>query len=106
MGLANNMSGMVNARLEIASPSRVAKRQGMYYGEGLVVGLRESMKSVRAAAKNIADAVVAVPGNAAAKTASGGATSPTTVNLTVTDPSPAYMDYLFNKFNVKLGAMV
>ena len=106
MGLANNMSGMVNARLEIASPSRVAKRQGMYYGEGLVVGLRESMKSVRTAAANIADAVVAVPGSAAAKTASGGVTSPTTINLTVTDPSPAYMDYLFNKFNVKLGAMV
>ena len=104
--LVGTMSDRVNSHLEIASPSRVAKRQGMYYGEGLVVGLRESMKSVRAAAKNVADAVVAVPGSAAAKTASGGVTSPTTINLTVTDPSPAYMDYLFNKFNVKLGAMV
>lgn len=103
--LVGTMSDRVNSHLEIASPSRVARRTTQYYGEGLVLGLKDSMKPVREAASGLAGAVVALPGESAVKSATRAVTAPI-VNLHVTDPSPAYMDYLFNKFNVKLGAMV
>lgn len=103
--LVGAMSDRVNAHLEIKSPSRVARRTTRYYGEGLVLGLKDSMKSVRDAAAGLAGAVVALPSESVARSATHAASAPI-INLTVTDPSPAYMDYLFNKFNVKLGALI
>lgn len=104
-GLVGSMTVSVNQRLEIKSPSRVARRTTQYYGEGLVLGLKDSMKSVRDAAAGLAGAVVALPGESVVRSATHAASAPI-INLTVTDPSPAYMDYLFNKFNVKLGALI
>lgn len=103
--LVGAMSDRVNSHLEIASPSRVARRTTRYYGDGLVLGLKDSMKSVRDAAAGLAGAVVALPSESVVKSATRAASGPI-INLTVTDPSPAYMDYLFNKFNVKLGALI
>lgn len=103
--LAAALHDSANVRLQIKSPSRVAIKMAKYYGQGIVEGLKQSERPVALAASEIAAAMVALPGNSTIRTATSAAAAPV-VNLTVTDPSPAYMDYLFQKFNVKLGAMV
>lgn len=103
--LAAALHDSANVRLQIKSPSRVAIKMAKYYGQGIVEGLKQSERPVALAASEIAAAMVALPGNSTMRTATSAAAAPV-VNLTVTDPSPAYMDYLFQKFNVKLGAMV
>ena len=85
------------------SPSRLFRDKiGKMWGEGIKVGFIESMAEMADTMGRAVDGVVAsMPSNVA----TNDCASPI-INLTVTDPSPAYMDYLFNKFNVKLGAMV
>lgn len=104
------MRSVVNAALSAAqrasdthSPSRLFRDKiGKMWGEGVKVGFIESMSEMAATMGRAVDSVVA---SMPSKVDTNGRSAPI-VNLTVTDPSPAYMDYLFNKFNVKLGAMV
>lgn len=101
---------VVNAALSAAqrasdthSPSRLFRDKiGKMWGEGIKVGFIESMSEMAATMERAVDSVVA---SMPSKVDTNGRSAPI-VNLHVTDPSPAYMDYLFNKFNVKLGAMV
>lgn len=85
------------------SPSRLFRDKiGKMWGEGIKVGFIESMAEMADTMGRAVDGVVA---SMPSSVATNDCASPI-INLTVTDPSPAYMDYLFNKFNVKLGAMV
>ena len=106
----NAVQNVVNAALHAAqrasdthSPSRLFRDKiGKMWGDGIKIGFIESMSEMTDIMGNAVDGVVrSMPSNI-----TGNESAPTTINLTVTDPSPAYMDYLFNKFNVKLGAMV
>ena len=101
---------VVNAALSAAqrasdthSPSRLFRDKiGKMWGEGIKVGFIESMAEMADTMGRAVDGGVA---SMPSSVATNDCASPI-INLTVTDPSPAYMDYLFNKFNVKLGALI
>lgn len=62
-------------------------------------------KGIRNNSYILEDAIAGMAGGMSSAM-SGSGSGGTVVNLTVTDPSPAYMDYMFNRFNVRLGGVL
>lgn len=73
----NYITGPIRSALGIASPSKVAKEIGGYFGQGLGIGLDQQRKNVQSAAGRLASATIAKPSGSA----SGGSGSG---NMTVT----------------------
>lgn len=77
------------------SPSKETERIGRYLAMGLGIGWDKEI-----------DAVMDDITSGLDLASDSQVVGKTVVNLTVTDPSPAYMDYLFDQFNVKLAGVV
>lgn len=77
--IQNTVPGPIRSALGLASPSRVARQIGRYFGQGLGLGLEDERRSVGSAAARLAQATIATPtraGVAGAGLAAGGSTVP------------------------------
>lgn len=58
--MAQNVKNTVNSELDIHSPSRVARQQGEYFGEGLALGIEDKNGRVSAAGKKLTSQLTAM----------------------------------------------
>lgn len=114
---------------DTASPSKKTIKIFEDVGEGMAVGLEHKRQRVADTAQRVVEYALKVDTSsideairninasvpdmhnltAALMPTSvdgGGGASVVNLNLTVTDPSPAYMEYMFDKFNIRLGGAV
>lgn len=92
--LGSSILDAIKGVFGIHSPSREMAKIGDFMVQGLQKGWDD----------NIDNAMSDI--NGSLNVSAGKAVGATVVNLTVTDPSPEYMNYLFDKFNVKLAGVV
>lgn len=59
--VSNYITGPIRSALGIASPSKVAKELGGFFGQGLAIGLEDQQRRVQSAAGRLASATVATP---------------------------------------------
>lgn len=72
--IESTVPGPIRSALGLASPSRVARQIGQYFGQGLGLGLEDERTAVQRAAGRLAAATIARP-SAAAGTAGAGGTA-------------------------------
>lgn len=92
------------AAIDAHSPSRKFAALGVSSGEGYIIGLQSTMSdiaSVVGSALSVPSSISSASSIAMRPTAGGSV-----VNLTVTDPSPAFVDYMLQRFNVQLGGAI
>jgi len=92
------------AAIDAHSPSRKFAALGVSSGEGYIIGLQSTMSdiaSVVGSALSIPSGISSASSITMRPTAGGSV-----VNLTVTDPSPAFVDYMLQRFNVQLGGAI
>ena len=70
--IADHVPGPIRSALGIASPSRVARQIGAYFGQGLGLGLDDEQDRVKRAAANLAAASVATPSGSGSRSGSAG----------------------------------
>lgn len=101
--IQRTVPGPVRNALGIASPSRVARRLGGYFGQGLGLGLDDERGRVSRAAANLAAATIASPPGASS--AAGGASSAAggaTARVEFDSGGDPVLDYIFRELRKRM----
>lgn len=107
-GIARQMLGAYGGIMEISSPSKAMRKMGKYTMEGLEYGLEEGGLQVISNMTRIANDMLRPFGTTSLDLPSIPRQSINGRNtiIQISDPSPAYMEYMYSKINNDMGAAI